>query len=527
MKNENRNSEKRLLCTALAVIMVLSVCAAGVVPVSAEEVTRSVEPDSVAPGEVVDVAIEFTTTKIYEPLMIIDYVPSGWDVPEEYMRVNEEANATLFDKWFDDTKGMVRFTWLSIPAGIYVKAEYKLHVPVGAEAGGYTITGKLICVDKQGNEEHITIPAGTVVVKSEYDVDLTVDEDEKTTDSNVNATYYITVENRGTESDTYALSITANEAEDAWLNKTSVSLGGGESEVVELNVSSFLAGDYSTTVEASSANASDEVTVTTTVSAFYEVDLEVTPEEQPVAPDETATYTLTVENTGNTADTFDLAIEEVPTGATATLSVEVTPELAPGGTGTYVVFLNVSSAIEDEYIVNVTATSQGNISVSDKVTTTTTVSVTPQLSITITSPEGRTYASICVRLNFIVEPEDVTPDWIGYSLDGEANVTITGNTTVSGLGSAPYGHNIVVYANDTSGTMAASNKVFFTVHPGDIKDDGIVNLDDLMRLAGAAFSEPGDDNWDEDANLNCDSTINLDDLMILADNAFKEYSEPT
>ena len=53
-----------------------------------------------------------------------------------------------------------------------------------------------------------------------------------------------------------------------------------------------------------------------------------------------------------------------------------------------------------------------------------------------------------------------TTSWIGYSLDNQANITVDGNTTLTGLS---YGqHSIVVYANDTSGTMGVSKEIFFT-----------------------------------------------------------------
>ncbi len=54
-----------------------------------------------------------------------------------------------------------------------------------------------------------------------------------------------------------------------------------------------------------------------------------------------------------------------------------------------------------------------------------------------------------------------TLDWIGYSLDGQANVTIGGNSTI------PFpsdnSHSIIVSANNTLGTMYYSNKRWFTV----------------------------------------------------------------
>jgi hypothetical protein len=49
--------------------------------------------------------------------------------------------------------------------------------------------------------------------------------------------------------------------------------------------------------------------------------------------------------------------------------------------------------------------------------------------------------------------------WVGYSLDGQNNITLHGNTTLTGL---PKGaHNITVYANDTYGNIGASQTIFF------------------------------------------------------------------
>ncbi|MCW4028112.1 MAG: hypothetical protein NWE92_00485 [Candidatus Bathyarchaeota archaeon] len=61
-------------------------------------------------------------------------------------------------------------------------------------------------------------------------------------------------------------------------------------------------------------------------------------------------------------------------------------------------------------------------------------------------------------LNFTIDKPSL---WMGYSLDGETNVTLTGNTTLAGL--APGLHNLVVYATDIYGVDGASQTVFFTV----------------------------------------------------------------
>lgn len=52
--------------------------------------------------------------------------------------------------------------------------------------------------------------------------------------------------------------------------------------------------------------------------------------------------------------------------------------------------------------------------------------------------------------------------WMGYSLDNEANVTITGNTTVD---TVVFSHQVIVYANDTTGNMGRSSPVYFSIKP--------------------------------------------------------------
>ena len=150
-----------------------------------------------------------------------------------------------------------------------------------------------------------------------------------------------------------------------------------------------------------------------------------------------------------------------------------------------------------------------------------TVTLIP-LNMTITSPENSSiYSTACVRLNFTVEPEGTVLDWIGYRLDGGANVTIAGNTTVGGLSAC--GHNIVVYARDSNGNIAASNIIYFALHPGDINGDRVVNVFDLQRLAWAFNSYPTHPDWNENADLNCDNKVNVFDLQILAWNFGNDY----
>jgi hypothetical protein len=79
-------------------------------------------------------------------------------------------------------------------------------------------------------------------------------------------------------------------------------------------------------------------------------------------------------------------------------------------------------------------------------------------SISDLSIENKTYSQVALPLNFIInEPTS----WKGYNLDNEANVTILGNTSLTGLTEGS--HSLVVYANDTAGNMVNSDIAYFTI----------------------------------------------------------------
>jgi hypothetical protein len=77
----------------------------------------------------------------------------------------------------------------------------------------------------------------------------------------------------------------------------------------------------------------------------------------------------------------------------------------------------------------------------------------------VVSPElNKTYVVGNVSLIFTLNKPTVA---LSYSLDGQANVTIAGNTTLTGLSSGL--HNVTVYATDTLGSTGASEIVVFSV----------------------------------------------------------------
>jgi hypothetical protein len=88
-----------------------------------------------------------------------------------------------------------------------------------------------------------------------------------------------------------------------------------------------------------------------------------------------------------------------------------------------------------------------------------TIDTTPPV-ISALSVQNKTYSTSDVPLNVTVN-EPVSQ--VTYSLDGQENVTIAGNTTLADLSIGT--HNVTVYAWDTAGNVEASETITFTVTP--------------------------------------------------------------
>jgi parallel beta-helix repeat protein len=82
-------------------------------------------------------------------------------------------------------------------------------------------------------------------------------------------------------------------------------------------------------------------------------------------------------------------------------------------------------------------------------------------AVSIITPENKTYSSTSISLNYDVSE---AASWVGYSLDSATNVSITGNTTLSGLSAGA--HSLIVYVEDVDGNQGASEIVYFTIAQG-------------------------------------------------------------
>ncbi len=79
-------------------------------------------------------------------------------------------------------------------------------------------------------------------------------------------------------------------------------------------------------------------------------------------------------------------------------------------------------------------------------------------SVLLLSMENKTFATSDVPLTLTIN-EPISQ--VTYSLDGQKNVTITGNTTLIGLSSGD--HKLTVYATDEAGNVGASETITFSV----------------------------------------------------------------
>ena len=83
----------------------------------------------------------------------------------------------------------------------------------------------------------------------------------------------------------------------------------------------------------------------------------------------------------------------------------------------------------------------------------------PPPVIDVISPQNASYIKTnAVNLTIAVSKP---VSWAAYSLDGAANVSITSNTVILQMSDGQ--HNIIVYATDTVGQTASSNKTYFKV----------------------------------------------------------------
>ncbi|MEA2074705.1 MAG: hypothetical protein U9O85_03075 [Euryarchaeota archaeon] len=270
------------------------------------------------------------------------------------------------------------------------------------------------------------------------------------------------------------------------------STGEHDTITVDIDTTGLSEDSHTCDISISSNDGSGTFTATVNVvpSPEYGVDLTADPTEKTVNTNINATYVLTVTNTGTVTDNYTLSVDNMDNAAVASLDRTTVTDLPSGASAT--VLLNVTDETNGTYNVSVTATSQGNASVSDTVMTKTRVKEIvpprPQLvtytitNRTITPPQTTEIDvefSEKVAWIMTIEGSSVIYDWTGTSTDPAPNTwdgTYEVNSTV-----VPDGDYYVNVSgtNITTGLSVINNTEIITVTTPDTTPPVISNVQAL------------------------------------------------
>lgn len=102
--------------------------------------------------------------------------------------------------------------------------------------------------------------------------------------------------------------------------------------------------------------------------------------------------------------------------------------------------------------------------------------------VSVASPLNETYSTTNVSLAFSINKPF---NWAGYSLDGQQNVTLNGNSTIL---NRTYGsHSMTVYVNDTFGIIGATTVIFTMAKPFPTAEVAAVSATIAIPLAVVCF----------------------------------------
>jgi len=185
----------------------------------------------------------------------------------------------------------------------------------------------------------------------------------------------VTVTNTGTGTDTFSLTASDTEGWDPILSITSTTLAGGASRTgiqlsVKIPVNAAEGESTTITVMASGTGYEDSASCAARATVIRGVEILISPASQSGYPEKTLTFTVTVKNTGEAEDTYELTVSD-NAGWGAALAENLLTIPAGENQPTTVSVSVPSDAIKDEStVIEVIATSRSDPSASDTATCT-------------------------------------------------------------------------------------------------------------------------------------------------------------
>lgn len=267
----------------------------------------------------------------------------------------------------------------TVAAGSMEMVDIIFDASVVTQTGTYTAEIRF-----DGTFDNDVLPAQVVmhvVADASFDVTVGADPDAQSGDAGETVAYTVWMTNTGTVADTYNLTLSGNDW-DTTLSANSITIETGEADSVTVWVdipAGALGNEMDVvTVEATSVNdptATGAVDLTTSVTAVYAMEMSGDMADSG-APGSTVMYALTITNTGNVTDTYDLTLGTHSWTATFPGGNSVT--VAAGASTTVMLHVDIPSGATDGQTdaVMVTATSANDSSVTASATMTTTAVVT-------------------------------------------------------------------------------------------------------------------------------------------------------
>lgn len=249
-------------------------------------------------------------------------------------------------------------------------------VPYAAQGQEYFIN---ITADPPGSPGLATTSPVTINVLV-YGVDISAPDNWHAVHPGNSTTYYLNVSNTGNVDDTIQLTMQGAASSWATLTPESIELAGGAYQEITLDVdvpSDAEENTYQIDITATSQNDTqkyDSVSTYTNVSIASVFGVSLTPDVlgKTTNPGQSVIYTINVQNTGNTQDTYSITKSGAKSewGALSKTSVTLISGSSEDITFTVTVPADASNG---DYPINVKATSQGDPSTSQEIILTTTV----------------------------------------------------------------------------------------------------------------------------------------------------------
>lgn len=280
---------------------------------------------------------------------------------------------------------------ITLPSGSSTNTTLTVNEP---STGTYTST---VNITSTGNSSLVSTLTFTTTVSAYYGVSISANATSSIVGVNSDALYLITITNTGDAQDSYNLTLGGNNSFGGGaiiLSASSITLPAGASAGMTLTVSSPTPGNFTSEVTAvSNNNPSQNATlefvtnVTTSVQPpYYVVSANVNQTAANVSLGSSALYSITINNLGNTQDTYNLTSND--SNAVLNTNSYTIPARSSG-----IVLLNVTESSVGVYNSSVTINSTANSSESAVVTVLTTVN-NPIVNLSISaSPLSETVAS--------------------------------------------------------------------------------------------------------------------------------------